>query len=65
MQAYWINKLLDRNAQIYDKEIKRLADVQERLLTHILGSQPSSTVAPTIKELRDDAKRMEEIRLKE
>lgn len=52
-QAHQINKLLDRNSAIYESEIKRLAHVQERLLTHLLGPQPSSASAPTVKELKD------------
>ena len=57
-QAWWINRLLDRNAEIYDGEIKRMAEVQDRLLTHIIGPQPSSTSAPTIRDLKDGAKRL-------
>ncbi len=52
-QARKIDQLLDRNSSIYDAEIKRLAEVQERLLTKILGPQPSSSTAPTIQEVRD------------
>jgi hypothetical protein len=55
-QAWWINRLLDRNSAIYDAEIKRLADIQDRLLTHIIGPQLSSTSSPTVKELKDGIK---------
>jgi hypothetical protein len=57
-QAWWINRLLERNSVIYDAEIKRLADVQERLLTHIIGPQPSSTSAPTIQDLKSGVKQL-------
>jgi hypothetical protein len=52
-QTTQINKLLDRNAAIYESEVKRLADVQTMLLTHLLGPQPSSTTSPTIKQLKN------------
>jgi hypothetical protein len=58
-QAHQINRLLDRNSSIYEGEIKRLAEVQNRLLAHILGPQPSSTESPTIKQLEEGAKRLE------
>lgn len=54
-QSRQINKLLDRNTAVYDSEIKRLAEVQERLLTHILGAQPSSEEAPSITALKKNA----------
>lgn len=60
LQSIWINKLLDRNSSIYDAEIRRLAEVQERLLTHILGTQPSSASAPTIQALKDGVKQLGE-----
>jgi hypothetical protein len=51
-QTVQINKLLDRNSAIYEGEIARLATVQQQLLTHILGPQPSSTALPNIKDLQ-------------
>jgi hypothetical protein len=59
-QTIQINRLLDRNSSIYDAEIKRLADVQTQLLTHILGAQPSSMASPTIKQLKDGASKPDE-----
>lgn len=58
-QAHQINRLLDRNSSIYEEEIKRLAEVQNRLLAHVLGPQASSSESPTIKQLEEGAKRME------
>jgi hypothetical protein len=57
-QSLQINRLLDRNSSIYEGEIKRLAEVQNRLLSHVLGPQPSSSESPTIKQMEDGAKRM-------
>lgn len=51
-QAHQINKLLDRNSAIYEGEIKRLAEVQARLLDRLLGPQPSSVASPTMEDLR-------------
>lgn len=58
-QSHQIKSLLDKNSAIYDGEIKRLSEVQNRLLAHILGPQPSSTESPTIKQLEEGAKQME------
>ncbi len=52
-QTRRIDHLLDRNTSIYEAEIKRLADVQDRLLNKLLGPQPSSSAAPTIQEVRE------------
>jgi hypothetical protein len=52
-QARKIDQLIDKNSSIYDGEIKRLADVQQQLLTKLLGTQPTSTNSPTIQEVRD------------
>lgn len=58
LQSVWINRLLDRNSSIYDAEIKRLAEVQEKLLSHILGTQQSSISVPTIQALKDGVKQL-------
>lgn len=53
---YWlarrIDKLLDRNAEIYESHIKQLTETQSWLLTKLIGPQPSSADAPTIKQLQ-------------
>lgn len=55
-QTRKIDQLLDRNSSIYEAEIKRLADVQEKLLDKLLGGpQPSSTASPTIGDMIDKA----------
>lgn len=43
--------LLNRNAQVYEGHIKQLAQTQERLLTKLIGPQPSSVDAPTVKQI--------------
>jgi len=58
-QTFQINRLLERNSAIYDAEIKRLAEVQSWLLSHVLGPQPSSFAAPSVRQLKDDAKQLE------
>jgi hypothetical protein len=47
-----IDKLLDRNAQIYESHIAQLTQTQSWLLTKLIGPQPSSSDAPTIKQLQ-------------
>lgn len=64
-QARRIDKLLDRNASIYEAEIGRLAEVQDRLLTQLLGPQPSSTKAPTVKQIEDGVRQKGEGNKKE
>lgn len=54
-QTIQIDRLLKRNSDIYDAEIKRLAEVQKQLLAHILGPQSSSATSPTIKQLQEGA----------
>ena len=48
-----IDKLLDRNAEIYEGHIKVLHETQERLLTKLIGPQQSSQDAPTMKQLTE------------
>jgi hypothetical protein len=54
---YWlarrIDKLLDRNAEIYESHIAQLTQTQSWLLTKLIGPQPSSSEAPTIKQLQE------------
>jgi len=64
-QARRIDNLLDRNTSIYEGEIKRLAEVQDLLLTHALGPQPSSTKLPTVKEIQEGIKQKAEGNKKE
>lgn len=52
-QSFQINRLLDRLRSVQDDEIKRLADVQDRLLTALIGPQSSSATAPDVKKLAD------------
>ncbi len=53
---YWqtrqIDKLLAKNAEIYESHIQHLWETQQRLLIRILGPQPSSQAAPTIDQLK-------------
>jgi hypothetical protein len=55
-QTRKIDQLLNRNSAIYEAEIKRMADTQERLLSNLLGEQPSSSGAPTVRELHEQTK---------
>ena len=61
---YWswrrIDKLLDRNAEIYESHIKQLSETQKWLLTKLIGPQPSSAELPTIQELKETVKQAEE-----
>jgi len=57
-QTQQISKLLQQNSTIYEAEIKRLSGVQDRLLTHALGPQPSSTSAPLVEQLRDRTEKL-------
>lgn len=50
-----IEKLLERNAAIYESHIKSLYETQGRLLDKLIGPQPSSQSAPTIKDLASSA----------
>ena len=54
-QAKWINTLLNRHEEIYKGEIDRMSETQKRLLTHVLGEQPSSHDVPSVEELREVA----------
>lgn len=46
-----IEKLLDRNAAIYQNHIDDLTETQARLLDHMLGKQPSSASMPSIQQI--------------
>lgn len=50
-QSHEIHGLLDKNSAIYEAEIKRMAEVQDRLLTKFLGIQPSSSESRSIQEM--------------
>ena len=58
---YWqwrhIDKLIERNASIYEKHIKNLSETQNWLLAKLIGPQPSSSESPTMEELKEAAKR--------
>lgn len=54
-QARWINTLLDRHEKAYTGEIDRMHQQMNRLLTHVLGPQPSSGNTPTVQELVEGA----------
>jgi len=51
-QSKKIDQLLDKNAAIYEAEIKRMSEVQDRLLTKLIGQPPSSALAPTVDQLK-------------
>lgn len=51
-----IDKLLERNAAIYEAHIKALYETQDRLLTQLIGPRTSSQTLPTMKELKAAAK---------
>lgn len=51
-QAYQIRKLIEWNSRRHDEEIERMAEVQNRFLTHILGPQATSSDSPTLDELK-------------
>lgn len=57
---YWqsrrIDKLLDRNTEIYESHIKQLYETQKTLLTKLIGSQPSSDDEPTMQQLKETVK---------
>ena len=59
LHVWWLTRridaLLDRNSKIYEGHIEHLWKTQERLMTSILGSQPSSEAAPTIEQLKQKA----------
>lgn len=54
LQWKHIDRLLQRNGEIYEGHIKALYETQNRLLTKILGLQDSSQSLPTIKELLEN-----------
>ena len=51
-QTRQIDKLLSKNAEIYEGHIQHLWETQQRLLTRILGPQESSQTAPTMDDLK-------------
>ncbi len=51
-QARRIDKLIEKNASIYQEEINRMAKVQDRLLNQLLGPQSSSSNAPSVEQLQ-------------
>jgi hypothetical protein len=50
-QSRKIDQLLDKNASIYEAEIVRMSQVQDRLLSHLIGVPTSSTSSPTAEQL--------------
>lgn len=54
-QSRQINRLLDRHETAYSGEIQRMHGHMNKLLEHVLGKQPSSATAPTIKEMIQEA----------
>ena len=54
-----IDKLLDRNSQIYESHVKELYETQKWLMTKLIGPQPSSTEVPTIQTLKETAKQVD------
>lgn len=56
-QTHWINKLLDRNENLYRGEIERMNVNMNRLLDKVLGPQESSGEMPTVKEIGDGAEK--------
>ena len=63
-QARRIERLLDKNAKIYEAEIERMAKVQNRFLNQLLGPQPSSAGAPSIEAIKEASERLGEERTK-
>jgi len=51
-QAFQIRKLIEWNSRRHDEEVARMARVQDRLLTHLIGPQPTSADSPSIKDLK-------------
>ena len=58
--SWRLDKVMDRNAQVYEAHIKQLSEIQNWLLTKIIGPQPSSTGQPTIQQMKETVKRAEE-----
>lgn len=55
LQWRHIDRLLQRNADIYESHLKSLYETQDRLLTQILGPRTSSQEMPTMKQLQEKA----------
>ena len=51
-QSKKIDQLLDKNAAIYEAEINRMGQVQERLLTKLIGEPTSSATVPTVDQMK-------------
>ena len=51
-QSRKIDQLLDKNSAIYEAEIQRMSEVQDRLLTKLIGQPPSSTLSPTVDQMK-------------
>ena len=51
-QSRKIDQLLDKNSAIYEGEIQRMSEVQDRLLTKLIGAPGTSTSSPTVDQLK-------------
>jgi len=51
-QSRKIDQLLDKNAAVYEAEITRMSQVQDRLLSRLIGEPASSAASPTTDQLR-------------
>lgn len=51
-QSRKIDQLLDKNAAIYEAEIARMSQVQDRLLSKLIGEPTSSASSPTTDQLK-------------
>lgn len=51
-QSRKIDQLLDKNAAIYEAEIQRMSQVQDRLLNKLMGDPGSSALSPTVDQLK-------------
>lgn len=51
-QSRKIDQLLDKNSAIYDAEIARMSQVQDRLLTKLIGAPGTSASSPTVDQLK-------------
>ena len=59
--SWRLDKVMDRNAQVYESHIRQLSETQNWLLTKLIGPQPSSAGQPTIGQLKETVKRTEEM----
>lgn len=51
-QSKKIDQLLDKNAAIYEAEIQRMSQVQDRLLNKLMGDPGTSSLSPTVDQLK-------------